>query len=265
MNKSRIGLLCVFVLICLLSLAGCDPYFGSFSRGGNKDTDFDLYQMAVYTLPGGEQSSYNCLIRTTEEDEQGRVLFSCSIEAGQPISAFLICQKREKNQLLYYKDVCVIVSASFEDFSSEDLLAFKLRNDWGEKFDNQKCGSLPVKPKNEKAWNRGNDLEDYDTEYGVENRKTLSSYEKEIFPECGTNDWNSFYTYGGSDKDGKRLYYIQAVQTYNEGKMTERWRNAAVILPKDEELDLKYVALLDDFYDCGSQIQELKERANWKM
>lgn len=265
MGKTITKLSCVLTMLFLLLLTGCDPYFGSFSRGHNKDEDFDLYQMAVYTVPGGEQRSDTCSVRTLDEDTQGRVLFTCSVDADQPIFAYLICQNRGETELLYYEDCCVIASAFSSDFTDEELTAFKRENDWDKELNTEKCLRLPVKPKNNKAWNRGYDFEDYDTECMIENREVLSTCEKELFSDCGKQGFYAYYSYGGSDKNGKRLYYIQAMMITGEERTVRILGNAAAILPRDELFDPELVILLDDFYHCGNRIRELKDRAGWQM
>ena len=131
--KSKGVKLCVVTIACFLFLSGCT----------SNTQKVDLAICGSYGVPGMlctdlKGDSYECIV--LEEDSQGRIMYTYtahSIITEEKEQAVVICQKRDKDAVYYYEDVCYLL----KEWNSDDLAHFKEKNDWEKPLDNSKMVS----------------------------------------------------------------------------------------------------------------------------
>ena len=247
-------------LIITLILNGCEPKYFIYSKDY---TGFNLHQVAVYNVPGGETRV--SLVEEIEKDSYGRILFTYTVEDDfYPISAYVICQKTDEEFVYYYEDRCVLASKKFSSIQDNELSNLKLQNDWEKPFSKEKCVRKTALKQKKAA-------RDYNTVEGFELEKPLKFQDKisEVFRENRwlTSDYNILlYYYAGMDVKGRVLYYVNL--RVNSEKHQQDYIGSqyfAIILENDCTYNEKSCILIDDFYNCSEDIFRLKKRVNWNL
>ena len=122
------------VIICCLFLNSCFPAIKSQIT----------HICAAFSVPGMmESDGRRSIIRTIETDMQGRKLFAYETTNSilhKTTEVYVIMQKSDKNYVYFYEDENYL----FDTSSSEEIEAFKTRNDWNLELQPEKMSRRPL-------------------------------------------------------------------------------------------------------------------------
>jgi hypothetical protein len=246
MNKYKIGVIVLFAL-ALVTLAGC---FGSkpYEYRGERP---DLYSVATHTVLGSvgyilEEVKFDPEIRVLEEDSYGRTLFLYS--EGGLVSAYslVVQQQSDDGDAYYYSDTCFISSPD-EEFSDQEILQLKQRNDWGMAFDPEKCERVAIS---------------LEKEEGPMKTGELARFYKQVFGDEAASRPAYNIDYFVTDRYGRSMY-LASGEWRGEGADSDR-RYVVMLFDAEGECDeTEGVLDLPDPNAYQDDLKAFKERNGW--
>lgn len=261
----RLGILGIVGIVLLCACVIALFVFVYFVPRGVSENQ-DLYTVAIYNFLGSSGQGNNGEVPIASElgivetDSHGRVLFY--YHEGIGVCGYGIMQKSQDGYAYFYADDCVIPAVDDWDyreithaewFTQEELDSFKVRNDWNQPIDEEKCEKrqiVDVAPKSQLNL-KNSDLDNMARSYLSRNGYRCSG--KRVYASC------NFYM---ADLYGREMYYMY-INNYRVQLFPENALLIIVVNP-DGTCDYKSgITIIEDTNNYREKLKEFKKNCEW--
>jgi hypothetical protein len=230
------------------------------------------YTVAINNFFGSSGSGSNgeiiipSEIGIVETDSHGRVLFYYHEGIDDKGCGYGILQKVADGNAYYYEDDCILCAEDDWDgtgkktheewFTAEELTAFKVRNDWEQEINEEKCTKKTIvsKKPEEKLELKEADFEKATNDWLINNGYQIIS-DKRIY---------IYKTFFASDDYGREIYYIR-VNEYRLAGVAEQIVLAVMFMP-DGTCDANVsVIRIHNMQDYREQMKTFRKENGWNM
>ena len=218
-----------------------------------KGTDYDLYGVAMYSIPGvGDETTTISII---EQDSYGRTLFRAVVPSGlygygNDGIAYAICQKSDKQYTYFYPNVCYFLRSSQSEFTDELLTELKLLNDWESELCEQKM--IGCKLPSRRNLYKNIDYDDKDVDDSLSVLLTDDQeMQKSIIRQLDSGELLIF-----ARSYNTKLTMITEVEPFEVRAVFDSYANAYIVVYDPQSKTIKYT-LLEDMYDHNAALIEL--------
>lgn len=276
MTKKVVIICCAVVAVFLIPVILFLLYFGLWSLTMHGGTEYSGDYPAAYTVAinnffgsAGHSSNGEIIgsseIGIIETDSQGRVLFYYHEGILDEGCGYGILQKTVDGYAYYYEDDCVLCAEDDwsgsgevtheEWFTVEELNAFKERNDWEQKINEEKCTKKAVvsKKPGEKLKLKEKDFEKVTKDWLINNGFLIKS-DKRV---CSTKN---FFM---ADDYGREIYCIY-VNEYRLAGVIKGPIILAVMFMPDSSCDADVsVIRINDMQNYREQMKAFRQENGW--
>jgi len=238
-NKATILLIIVLLLIVSFSGSGCtrpEPYEYSGEYP-------ELYSIAINSVLGStgyslSEKKFDPDITVMDKDMYGRKLFLYTEYKGISTYNLIVSQKDDDQYAYFYPDYNFI-SASEDNFSTNEIEMLKEKNDWGKATDLTKCIKVKI-------------VRQKDTG-PVPNNKLMQLYKEALGSDSRRIENTYFFI---KDDFGRSIYL-----GYGTGE-----RYVVMLFNSDGSYDeSKCLLELTDIYNYQDALKLFKEQNGWNM
>ena len=276
MTKKAVIICCAVVAAFLIPVVLFLLYLGLWSlvmQGGTVYRgDYPAaYTVAINNFFGSSGSGSNgeivipSEIETIETDSYGRVLFYYHEGIADEGCGYGILQKTVDGYVYYYEDDCILCAEDDWDgtgektykewFTAEELAAFKVRNDWEQEINEEKCTKKTIvsKKPEEKLELKEADFEKATNDWLINNGYQIIS-DKRV---CSTKN---FFM---ADDYGREIYCIYVNEYRLAGVVKEPIILAVMFMP-DGTCDANVsVIRIHNMLDYREQMKAFRQENGW--